>query len=82
MAWLIVPTQAIADEIACTPELEGGIGPVMLGVPLILTDGRLAFGHPWNEVTIDWLAAYVQSIAGAEVLETDVLPYAVKTTEP
>lgn len=78
MAILIVPTKTILNEIACTPDLEGGVGPVLIGVPLELADGRFACCHPWNEVTIDWLAGYVQSISGAEVLETDVLPYALK----
>jgi len=78
MAILIVPNKDILTEIACTPDLEGGIGPVLLGEPLELADGRFACCHPWNEVTLDWLAGYVQSITGAEVVESDVLPYPVK----
>lgn len=81
MAILIAPTQALLDKIACTPDLENGVGPVVLGVPLELADGRLACCHPWSEVTIDWLTGYVQGISGAEVLETDVLPYALKQSE-
>lgn len=77
---ILIANRNILDEIACTPALEDGIGPVLLGVPVELEDGRFACCHPWDEATIDWLAAYVQGIDGAEVLEIDVLPYAVKKT--
>lgn len=80
MAVLILSNQVIADEIACTPDLEGGVGSTMLGTPLKLADGRLAYVHPWNEVTIDWLSSYTQNTTGAEILEADVLPYPVKET--
>lgn len=75
---LIVPKKELADEIACTPDIEDGVGPVMLGIPIELKDGRFAYIHPWNYVTVDWLKGYTLSIKGAEVLETDILPYPVK----
>lgn len=78
MAILIVPTQAIADEIFCTPEFDPSPEPIKLGTPLELADGRLVYCHSWGEVAIDWLTGYCSGIAGAEVLESDVLPYAVK----
>ncbi len=77
MAILIVPNRDILEEIACTPKLDGE-GPVMMGTPVELADGRLAVIHPWGDVSIDWLAAYIAGIKGAEVLETDALPYPVK----
>ncbi len=78
MAILIVPTRELLDEIACIPNLDGGIGPVMMGIPVELADGRFAVVHPWHDVSIDWLTAYVSGIEGAEVLEGDTLPYPVK----
>ena len=69
MAVLVTPNRDILDEIFCTPDLEGGIGPVLIGDPLIGVDGRCAVCHPWNEVSEDWLAAYVQGIQGAQVLD-------------
>ena len=72
MAILIVPNQEILNEIACTPDIEGDVGAVMMGVPLEAKDGRLAVCHPWGKVSIDWLTAYTKGIAGAQVV--DVLP--------
>ncbi|MEA4924936.1 MAG: hypothetical protein VB084_06430 [Syntrophomonadaceae bacterium] len=77
MAILIVPTRDILIKIAATPNLAGD-DHVQMGVPVELADGRFAVIHPWGEVTIDWLAAYIAGIKGAEVLETDALPYPVK----
>jgi len=81
MAILIVPTQAIADEILATPDFDPSPEPVLLGTPLVLADGRLAYCHPWEEVVVDWLSAYVSGITGAEVIEGDALPYSVKEVE-
>lgn len=78
MAILIVPTQAIADEIFATPQFDPSPDPVLLGTPLELADGRLAFVHPWPEIVVDWLSGYCQNINGAEVIEGDALPYEVK----
>ena len=72
MAVLLAPNQALLDEIAATPDIEGGIGPVKMGTPLVAEDGRLAVCHPWNKVSIDWLTAYTANIAKAQVV--DVLP--------
>ncbi len=69
MVVLVVPNQTILDEIGCTPDLEGGIGPVLIGAPLTGADGRRAVCHPWSEVTRDWLEAYVQNISGCQVLD-------------
>lgn len=81
MTYLIVPNQALADEIFATPDFEPAPQPVKLGLPLVLADNRLCFCHPWDEVVIDWLTAYVAGIAGAEVVEGSVLPYPVKELE-
>ncbi len=78
MAILIVPALDLLAEIAATPNLDGGIGPVLIGAPAELADGRFAVAHPWSAVSIDWLAGYVQGIEGVEVLEGDVLPYPLK----
>jgi len=58
MAWVIFPSKEAADEVMVTPDLEGGIGPVMLGDPVTAVDDRVAYCHPWNEVSLDWLEGY------------------------
>jgi|GEM_PF-2169928 hypothetical protein len=77
MAILIVPSKSLLDELIFTPNLDGE-GSVKMGMPVELADGRFAVIHPWQEVSVDWLTAYVQGIAGAEVLEANSLPYPVK----
>ena len=81
MTYLIVPAQAVADEIFSTPDFDPNPTPVKLGVPLVLADNRLCFCHPWGEVATDWLTAYVAGIAGAEVIEGTVLLYPVKESD-
>lgn len=81
MAILIVPNQELLDEIACTPNIEGGIGSVMMGTPLEAKDGRLAVCHPWSQVSMDWLSAYTANIAGAEVVEVLPKDFEVKEDE-
>jgi hypothetical protein len=49
---------AIKADIVATPDIEGGIGPVLFGQPLVGADGRCAISHPWSEVDGDWLTAY------------------------
>lgn len=48
----------IRADIVCTPDIEGGIGPVMIGTPAMGADGRCLVAHNWAEVDGDWLAAY------------------------
>lgn len=69
---LVFKSRAIADtvlkEIAVTPEVENGIGPVWVWYPpdgerndvsyTHSDDGRAAIAHPWSEVDREWLAAY------------------------
>lgn len=81
MAILIVPNQAILDEIAATPDIEGGIGPVMMGTPLEAKDGRFAVCHPWNRVSIDWLTAYTKGAAKAEIVDELPKDFEVKENE-
>jgi len=57
---LIFRDQAILDEIGATPDIEGGIGPVLIGTPVTALDGRVAISHPFSGVDLDWLAAYMQ----------------------
>lgn len=58
MAWVVFQNKAVADEVQVTPDLEGGIGPVLLGDPVTADDGRVAYKHGWNEVSLDWLIGY------------------------
>jgi hypothetical protein len=58
MAWVIFSSKEAADEVQVTPDLEGGIGPVMLGDGIQAVDGRIAYCHGWNEVSLDWMTGY------------------------
>jgi hypothetical protein len=81
MVYLISPTQALLNEIYETPEMDDTSLPVKIGIPVELKDGRFCVAHPFNEITIQWLNDYIFGIAGAEVIECDILPHAVKETE-
>lgn len=70
---LIFASQATLDDIMCTPDIEGGCGPVMIGTPVKAKDGRVAISHPFSEVDLDWFAAYTQGEHPAVVI-TDTLP--------
>jgi hypothetical protein len=58
MAWVIFLSKEAADEVQVTPDLESGIGPVMLGDPVVADDGRVAYCHGWNEISLDWMTGY------------------------
>jgi hypothetical protein len=75
---LIFASQATLDEIMCTPDIENGIGPVMIGTPVRAQDGRVAISHPFSEIELDWFAAYTQgdnpSVVICETLPVDFIP--------
>jgi len=50
--------ERIALDIEATAYLEGGAGPVRLGVAVPLTDGRYVMSHDFREADLDWLEAY------------------------
>lgn len=79
--YLIVTSQAILDEIGYTPDIEGGIGPVMLGVPIKSTDGRLAVHHHWTEADKAWLETYIADLAGCSVQEELPADFVVEVVE-
>ena len=58
MAWVIFSNKEAADEVAVTPDMDGGIGPVLLAEGIQAEDGRVAYNHGWNEVSLDWLTGY------------------------
>jgi hypothetical protein len=70
---LIFASQATLDDIMCTPNIEGGCGPVMIGTPVRAQDGRVAISHPFSEVDLDWFSAYTQGDHPAVVI-CDRLP--------
>jgi hypothetical protein len=70
---LIFASQATLDDITCTPDIENGIGPVMIGTPVRAQDGRVAISHPFSEVDCDWFSAYTQGDNPAVVI-CDTLP--------
>lgn len=75
--WLIVANQSLLDEIGYTPDIEGGIGPVKLGIPIKAKDGRLAVNHNWLEADKAWLESYLAEVQGAlmqEDLPADFIP--------
>jgi hypothetical protein len=50
--------ERLAPEIEVTAAIEGGAGPVKLGTPARMADGRLVMSHPFLEVDADWIRAY------------------------
>jgi hypothetical protein len=70
---LIFASQATLDDIQCTPDIENGVGPVMIGTPVTAQDGRVAISHPFSEVDLDWFSAYTQGDA-PPVTIVDLLP--------
>lgn len=73
MVILVFKSQEILDEIGFSPDIEGGIGPVMIGTPVISQDGRVAISHPFSEIDIDWFSAYTQG-ENPPVVIIDSLP--------
>ena len=86
---IVFQTKALADqicqEIATTPGIEGGIGPVWVWYDpdtpendvqyAIGADGRCAISHPWSEIDRDWLEAYMDEwIQVGQVQILDALP--------
>ena len=81
--YAIFPDRATADavlrEIAVTPDLEDGIGPVWVwydpdaAVNAVsyaqAADGRCMIVHPWRPIGRDWLEAYVGAWPGVLVLD-------------
>lgn len=73
MATVVFQSTSLADtilhEICATPNLEGGVGAVIVwwepenGVNAVCysigADGRCLVAHPWKEVDVDWLEAYM-----------------------
>ncbi len=81
---LIFASQATLDDIMCTPDIEGGCGPVMIGTPVRAQDGRVAISHPFSEVDLDWFAAYTQgenpAVIIVEELPADFVPMVTEST--
>ena len=89
MTVIIFASKLLADtilrEIAATPAITEGIGPVWCWYNPDYpdndvqynqsSDGRCAIAHPWGEVDRDWLAAYMDEwVVSGEVVITDRLP--------
>ena len=73
MAVLIAPKAKLADVLeAANPTdcIEGSGGPVILGTPVESVDGRVAWCHPFDEVTQAWLECRMAGIAGGTMLES------------
>jgi hypothetical protein len=81
--YLVFPNRATADavlrEIAATPDIEGGIGPVWVWYDPDAAanvvgyaegaDGRCMIAHPWPAVDGDWLWAFLGAWPGVLVLD-------------
>jgi hypothetical protein len=48
----------IASAIEISAAIEGGAGPVKLGLPAKLAGGRWVLSHPFADVDADWILAY------------------------
>ncbi len=70
---LIFGSQAILDEIAASPDIENGIGPVRIGTPVTAKDGRVAVSHAFSDVDLDWFKGYTQKLV-PPVLIVEKLP--------
>jgi hypothetical protein len=84
---IIFPSKAVADallyEIAVTPMVDGQGSPVWVwwnpDNPVkndisyaTSQDGRVAIAHPFDDVALTWLTAYLDGQAGVQIL--DALP--------
>jgi hypothetical protein len=69
----------ILKEIAATPNIPEGIGPVWVwydpdsGENAVQyaqsADGRCAISHPWTGIDREWLEAYLDGMDGVQVLD-------------
>ena len=48
----------IVADIEVTAAIDGGAGPVRIGTPATLPDGRRVAVHPFAQVDADWILAY------------------------
>ena len=78
---LIFSSQATLDDIQCSPDIEGGCGPVMIGTPVRAKDGRVAISHPFSEVDLDWFSAYTQGDAPPVTIVDSLPPDFIPITE-
>ena len=69
MTAIVTTSLAILAEIACTPDIDGGIGPVAIGTPTESNDGRFAVCHPFAGVDRAWLESYLAGYPGTLVLD-------------
>jgi hypothetical protein len=70
---LIFGSKAILDEIGASPDILGGIGPVLIGTPVTAKDGRVAISHNFSDVDLDWFKGYTQKLIPPVVI-VDKLP--------
>jgi hypothetical protein len=81
--YIVFPDRATADtvlrEVAATPDIEGGVGPVWVWYDPDLdtnvvgyaegADGRCMIAHHWMEVDRAWIEAYLAAWPEVEVLD-------------
>ena len=51
--------ERVRYEVASTPPIVGGVGPVRIGIAARLKDGRLVVAHDFRLVDLTWIRAYV-----------------------
>jgi hypothetical protein len=71
---LIFDSQDILDRVGASPIIEGGIGAVLIGAPIVAVDGRVAISHPFSQVDLDWFEAYSGVTIVEELPKDFVLP--------
>jgi len=63
-ARVIFPDAEAAEDVIAdlvvTPAIEGGAGPVKLGICATLPDGRPVMAHPFTEAEAHWILAYAE----------------------
>lgn len=75
----LATANAVLSEIAATPDIEGGIGPVWVWYdpdnPANTicyaggSDGRKMIAHPWSDVDRAWLGAYLAAWPAVKLLD-------------
>ena len=76
---LATKNDALWDEIGATPDIEDGVGPVLIGHRAVYLDEQGAAWYvcshsPWADLDAAWLEAYTSGDSPAIVLFPDGVP--------
>lgn len=60
----------LIEEVEITAWIEGGAGPVKLGVPVVRPNGERVIAHPFTAADLDWFRIYAEDIEFAILEDT------------